>query len=118
MTNENIEFIEKRIQPLLQAEAAECGLACLGMMFEYHGDTDIVSLRQKFSLSIKGCTMADILSMAEHVGIIRTRVRLSWMSFPNYKPLHPSLGNGTFVVLEKVGKDKLLFLILPAGESQ
>ncbi|WP_341659055.1 peptidase domain-containing ABC transporter [Vibrio sp.] len=113
MTNENIEFTsKKRIQPLLQAEAAECGLACLGMMLNYyHGDTDIVSLRQKFSLSIKGCTMADILSMAEHVGMAGRGVKveldeLSQLQTPCI--LHWEMTH--FVVLEKVGKDRITIL--------
>ena len=113
MTNENIEFnSKKRIQPLLQAEAAECGLACLGMMLNYyHGDTDIVSLRQKFSLSIKGCTMADILSMAEHVGMAGRGVRLELDELSQLQTpciLHWEMAH--FVVLETVGKDRITIL--------
>ncbi|NOH70151.1 peptidase domain-containing ABC transporter [Vibrio pectenicida] len=113
MTTENIEFNPKKhIQPLLQSEAAECGLACLGMILNYyHGDTDIVSLRQQFSLSMKGCTMADILSMAEHVGMVGRGLRadldeLSELQTPCI--LHWEMAH--FVVLEKVGKDSITIL--------
>jgi ATP-binding cassette subfamily B protein RaxB len=50
---------------LLQTEAAECGLACLAMVASYHGlDCDLPSLRQRFSLSLKGATMVDMVRMA------------------------------------------------------
>ena len=50
---------------LLQTEAAECGLACLAMVASYHGlKTDLPTLRQRFSLSLKGATLADLVHMA------------------------------------------------------
>jgi ATP-binding cassette subfamily B protein RaxB len=51
---------------LLQTEAAECGLACLAMVASAHGLlTDLAALRQRFSLSLKGVTMADLVRMAD-----------------------------------------------------
>ncbi len=50
---------------LLQTEAAECALACLAMVIGAHGHrTDLPTLRQRFSLSLKGATMADLVRMA------------------------------------------------------
>ncbi len=50
---------------LLQTEAAECALACLAMVVGAHGHrTDLPTLRQRFSLSLKGATMADLVRMA------------------------------------------------------
>ena len=50
---------------LLQTEAAECALACLAMVVGAHGHrTDLATLRQRFSLSLKGATMADLVRMA------------------------------------------------------
>ena len=55
-----------RVPVVLQAEAAECGLACLAMVAGAHGlDTDLPTLRQRFSLSLKGVTLADMVRMAE-----------------------------------------------------
>lgn len=55
-----------RVPVLLQAEATECGLACLGMVAAAHGlDCDLPALRQRFSLSLKGVTLADMVRMAE-----------------------------------------------------
>ena len=55
----------RRVPLLLQAEAAECTLACLAMVAAAHGlNTDLATLRQRFSLSLKGATMADLMRMA------------------------------------------------------
>jgi ATP-binding cassette subfamily B protein RaxB len=54
-----------RVPLLLQTEAAECALACLAMVVAAHGHrTDLPTLRQRFSLSLKGATMADLVRMA------------------------------------------------------
>ena len=45
----------RRLPMLLQTEAAECGLACLAMVANYHGhDMDLASLRRRFVASLKG----------------------------------------------------------------
>jgi ATP-binding cassette subfamily B protein RaxB len=55
----------QRVPLVLQTEAAECALACLAMVAAAHGHrTDLPTLRQKFSLSLKGATMADLMRMA------------------------------------------------------
>jgi len=55
----------QRLPLILQTEAAECGLACLAMLTAHHGlRTDLPSLRRRFSLSLKGVTMADLVRMA------------------------------------------------------
>jgi ATP-binding cassette subfamily B protein RaxB len=58
-------FGRPRVPVLLQSEAAECALACLAMVVAAHGHrTDLPTLRQRFSLSLKGATMADLVRMA------------------------------------------------------
>ena len=55
-----------RVPIILQTEAAECGLACLAMVAGAHGhDCDLPSLRQRFSLSLKGVTLAELVHMAD-----------------------------------------------------
>lgn len=54
-----------RLPVILQTEAAECGLACLAMVASHHGmQTDLQVLRRRFSLSMKGATMVDMVRMA------------------------------------------------------
>ncbi len=55
-----------RVPIVLQAEAAECGLACLAMVARAHGlETDLPTLRQRFSLSLKGVTLVEMVRMAD-----------------------------------------------------
>jgi len=50
---------------IFQTEAAECGLACLAMVAAYHGSkTDLQSLRQRFSISMRGATLAHLVRFA------------------------------------------------------
>ena len=58
-------FGAHRVPVVLQTEAAECALACLAMVAAAHGHrTDLPTLRRRFSLSLKGATMADLVRMA------------------------------------------------------
>ncbi|HWH21836.1 MAG TPA: peptidase domain-containing ABC transporter [Allosphingosinicella sp.] len=62
---------------ILQTEAAECGLACLAMAASYHGhETDLGSLRRRFSISMKGVTLKTIMLMAERLGMSGRALRL------------------------------------------
>jgi ATP-binding cassette, subfamily B, bacterial CvaB/MchF/RaxB len=66
-----------RAPVILQTEAAECGLACLAMVASAHGQhTDLRQLRQQFSISLHGVTMADLVRMADqlHLGARALRV--------------------------------------------
>jgi ATP-binding cassette subfamily B protein RaxB len=48
-----------------QTEAAECGLACLVMIANYHGhNTDLGSLRLQNSISLKGSTLKSLIEIA------------------------------------------------------
>jgi ATP-binding cassette subfamily B protein RaxB len=50
---------------ILQTEAAECGLACLAMVAGYHGHrVDLASLRQRFSMSLKGAALKTVMGIA------------------------------------------------------
>jgi ATP-binding cassette subfamily B protein RaxB len=55
----------RRMPMILQTEAAECGLACLAMVASHHGlNSDLATLRQRFSVSLKGTTLADLVRLA------------------------------------------------------
>lgn len=55
----------KRLPMYLQTEAAECGLASLAMVATYHGyETDLANLRRRFTLSLKGATLAYVMQVA------------------------------------------------------
>lgn len=66
----------RRMALLRQAEAAECGLACVGMVSSAYGyRIDLPSLRQQFSISLKGSTLKDIAEIASQIGFGARAVR-------------------------------------------
>jgi ATP-binding cassette, subfamily B, bacterial CvaB/MchF/RaxB len=95
---------------ILQNEAAECALACLAMVASSHGlHTDLPTLRQRFNLSLKGATMADLATMARMLKLQTRAVRaepeqLEQLPLPAI--LHWDFNH--FVVLVKVGRDGVL----------
>ncbi len=95
---------QQHFQPIRQSTAAECGLACIGMIAGYHGHrTDLVSLRKRFEITLKGATVADLIAIASNMGFGARGIRcepenLSELTLPAI--LHWDLNH--FVVLFKV----------------
>jgi ATP-binding cassette subfamily B protein RaxB len=59
----------KTLPMVFQTEAAECGLACLAMVAAYHGlRIDLPTLRQRFSMSLRGATLAHLIRLADRLG--------------------------------------------------
>ena len=53
---------------ILQTEATECGLACLAMVASYHGyETDLASLRRRFSISLKGSNLQQLIEIGQQL---------------------------------------------------
>ena len=96
----------RRLPMILQTEAAECGLACLAMVAAHHGlRLDLPTLRQRFSVSLKGATMADLVRLAGHLNLSSRALRaeiehLSGLAVPCV--LHWDLNH--FVVLKEVSR--------------
>ncbi|WP_310385329.1 cysteine peptidase family C39 domain-containing protein, partial [Roseateles sp.] len=96
-----------RLPLLLQTEAAECGLACLAMVANAHGlQLNLNQLRARFSLSLKGVTMADLVRMAADLGLASRALRaepahLAQLQLPAV--LHWDFNH--FVVLAEVSGD-------------
>ena len=88
---------------LLQTEAAECGLASLAMVANYHGfQADLASLRQRFNLSLKGATMAHLIEFASRLNLAARALRLDLHEMQQLKLpciLHWDLNH--FVVMTK-----------------
>jgi ATP-binding cassette subfamily B protein RaxB len=59
----------RRTPMLRQAEAAECGLACVAMVAGYHGHkVDLSTLRRRFAISLKGATLKVLMKIADDLG--------------------------------------------------
>jgi ATP-binding cassette subfamily B protein RaxB len=89
---------------ILQSESAECGLACLAMVAGFHGySTDLISLRQRYSLSLRGCTLQSVVEIADDLDLSTRAVRIELADFPFLTVpaiLHWNMNH--FVVLKKV----------------
>jgi ATP-binding cassette subfamily B protein RaxB len=91
-----------RLPVLLQTEAAECGLASLGMVACYHGHRiDLAGLRRRFTVSLKGATLAFLLQVAGRLDLAPRPLRLELEELPRLRMpcvLHWDLNH--FVVLK------------------
>jgi ATP-binding cassette subfamily B protein RaxB len=96
-------FHSDKLPMILQAEAAECGLACLAMVAASHGQRHTLSdLRRKFSASLKGTTLKSVMDMADGLGMVGRPLRLEVDELVSLKPpcvLHWNLAH--YVVLKK-----------------
>ncbi len=92
----------RRLPVLLQTEAAECGLASLGMVAAYHGHRiDLAGLRRRFTLSLKGATLAYLMQVAGRLHLAPRALRLGLEELGQLKTpciLHWDLNH--FVVLK------------------
>ena len=97
---------------ILQSEAAECGLACLAMAANHHGQQiELRELRRRFSLSLKGANLSRIIKMASDMEFSTRPLRLELEELKQLKTpciLHWDLNH--FVVLEKVSGNKITIL--------
>lgn len=67
----------RRLPLILQGEAAECGLACIAMVAGYHGyETDLLTLRRRHPVSMKGATLAQLIDVAEALNLSCRPLRL------------------------------------------
>ena len=66
-----------RLPVILQTEAAECGLACLGMIASYFGHRiDIDTLRRRHPVSLKGVTLRSLIEIARHLKLACRPLRI------------------------------------------
>ena len=66
-----------RIPVVLQAEAAECGLACLAMVAGHFGHGESIrELRSRFRISSRGATLLNIRDFATRLGFQSRAVKV------------------------------------------
>lgn len=96
---------QRRQLPLvMQTEATECALACLAMIARYHGyETDLASLRRRFSTSLKGVNLTRMIEIAHALGFEARPLRAELEYLPEAQLpciLHWDLNH--FVVLHRI----------------
>ena len=109
-----------RLPLLLQTESAECGLACLGMIAGFHGyKTDLLSLRRRFTISLKGATLQQLTSIADQLQLNARPLRLELKELVQLQTpaiLHWDLNH--FVVLKKVTSKHVVIHDPAKGEQK
>ncbi|MGE8258442.1 MAG: peptidase domain-containing ABC transporter [Stenotrophomonas sp.] len=97
---------------VIQAEAAECGLACLAMVAAHHGnDAGLAELRRRHPVSLKGATLAQIIEISGSIGFSSRPLRLEMESLDDLKlPCIAHWDFDHFVVIEKVGRRRVTIL--------
>ena len=97
---------------ILQSESHECGLACLAMVGSQYGlHLDLSSLRRRFAISAKGTSLPQIVKYSQSLEFSSRPLRLELDELQQLRLpciLHWNLNH--FVVLEKVGRNKVSIL--------
>jgi len=100
----------RRLPALLQAEAAECGLACLAMIASFHGHcVDVATLRRRFTISAKGTSLSSIIDFASRLDLSARPIRLEVEDLGRLRLpciLHWNFTH--FVVLARVGRTRIV----------
>lgn len=99
-------FRWNKLPVILQAEAAECGMACLAMVAGYHGyQTSLTELRRKFSVSLKGINLKSLTVAADQLGLSGRGLRCELEDLDQLQtPCILHWGLNHFVVLKKAGR--------------
>jgi ATP-binding cassette, subfamily B, bacterial CvaB/MchF/RaxB len=94
----------RRTPYIPQNEASECALACLAMVAGFHGlQIDLTLLRQRYSLSLKGATLKQVIDVAEDMGFNARPLRGELEDLPHLTlpaVLHWNMNH--FVVLTEI----------------
>ena len=92
-----------RLPDIRQAEAAECGLACLAMVAGYHGrHMDLATLRRRHPTSVRGTSLRNVMSLAAELDLAARPLRLEVAHLAQLKTpaiLHWDMNH--FVVLKR-----------------
>ena len=106
-TGVNISWA-RSLPVILQTEAAECGLACLAMIAGYHGlQTDLSTLRRRFSISLKGITLRGLIDIAKGMHMTGRPLKLEMEHLTQLQlpcVLHWDMSH--FVVLKEISGNK------------
>lgn len=105
------------MKSILQAESQECGLACLAMIAHHHGlQLDLPSLRRRFSISLKGTNLMQLVQYAQTLDFSCRPLRLELEEMGKLRLpciLHWNMNH--FVVLEKFQRNRLHILDPASG---
>jgi ATP-binding cassette, subfamily B, bacterial len=77
-------WFKRQLPILLQMNEVECGLACLAMIFSYHGrKTSVSELRTMYGVSRDGLSALSLVKAARSTGMIARAISLQQNDFKN-----------------------------------
>lgn len=93
-----------------QTEIAECGLACLAMVSNFHGlDVDLGTLRRRFAPSLRGAALRSLMGVADQLGLATRAIKVQMDGLEHlHLPaiLHWDMSH--YVVLERLERSRAL----------
>lgn len=95
-----------RLKMIRQVENAECALACIAMIADYYGHSvEIATLRQAHAVSSRGTSFAEIINIADALGLMSRPLRLDLDELAQLKlPAILHWGFNHYVVLKSIGR--------------
>lgn len=100
----------KSILPVIrQSETSECGLACVAMVAAYYGHKmDLAALRRRYSTSLRGMTLGNIVAVAQQLHLATRALRVDVEDLRQLRTpciLHWEMTH--FVVMRSAGKNAI-----------
>lgn len=112
--------MSKRPTVIRQSQASECALASLAMVSQAHGlHLDLADLRRRFSISLKGASLHQLIAHASALGFSSRPLRLELDELHQLQLpciLHWDLNH--FVVLTRVSRKSAVILDPAIGERR
>ncbi|MCW3194824.1 MULTISPECIES: cysteine peptidase family C39 domain-containing protein [Xanthomonas] len=117
---------KKRVDPIMQSEAAECALACLAMLAQFYGnECGLPALRRRYSSTLKGMSLNQVIEVADDMGFDCRALRAELDYLREVQApviLHWNMNH--FVVLAGTKGSKLVIIdpaqgrrLMPMGEA-
>ncbi len=113
-------FHRRSLPVYLQSEAAECGLACVGMVAAYWGrQLDMPALRRRFPVSLQGARLSDLIRSSERLGLKANALRVEMSRLPEvHLPAVIHWEFNHFVVLKRLTRKHAIIHDPGVGERR
>jgi ATP-binding cassette subfamily B protein RaxB len=98
----------RRLMPVHQIEAAECGLACLAMLSGFYGGNASMDQLRSSGSGARGSTLGQLVGLASRFGMTTRPVRLELEELNQIRvPFVAHVDGDHFVIVENVRRKKI-----------
>lgn len=113
-------FSKDKINPIIQEEISECGLACLTMILNYFGKSySLHYLKNIYGSSLEGFNLYEIANIAKKEKLIPMPFEIDEEEFLNLKlPCIAHFKDNHFVVITKIDKKNVTFIDPLEGKNK